>query len=396
MPKGPFSELRLRAGWGKQGNPAVPPYSSLILLGADANSRYAFGDQPVTGVTPISNPNPDLKWEETAQTNLALDYGIFGNRLNGSLEYYVKNTHDLLLSVAVPQPAVVSNRLENIGKIRNKGIEFSLDGLVMQRSDFSWNAGLAFSHDKNEVVDLGGRTFIPDVLASGQGQSNQFVQRIMPGEPIGTFFGPVFAGVNAAGLQLFNHYTVTRDAAGNETSRVLAGQVTSAGITGDDFVILGDANPKYTLGLHTNGNWKSFDFSMLINRVAGQKVFNNTALVYGSKGNALQDKNFLASALTDPTDIHEPAIYSSKWVEDGSFTRLANITIGYTFDLPGSMGFAKGARAYVSGDNLHLWTPYTGYDPEVHSQLPGIAPRGIDYLHYPRPRTVTGGLRVAF
>jgi len=374
----------------------VPPYSSLILLGADGNSRYAFGDVPVTGVTPISNPNPDLKWEETAQTNLALDYGIFGNRLNGSLEYYVKNTHDLLLSVAVPQPAVVSNRLENIGKIRNKGIEFSLDGLVMQRSQFNWNAGLAFSHDKNEVIDLGGRTFIPDVLASGQGQSNQFVQRIMPGEPIGTFFGPVFAGVNAAGLQLFNHYTVTRDAAGNETSRVLAGQVTSTGITGDDFVILGDANPKYTLGIHTNGNWKSFDFSMLINRVAGQKVFNNTALVYGTKGNALQDKNFLASALSDPTDIHEPAIYSSKWVEDGSFTRLANITVGWTFDPPGALGFAKGARVYVSGDNLHLWTPYTGYDPEVHSQLPGIAPRGIDYLHYPRPRTITGGLRVAF
>ena len=396
FPKGPFSELRLRAGWGKQGNPAVPPYSSLILLGTDLNSRYAFGDVVSTGVAPTSNPNPDLKWEETAQTNLALDYGIFGNRLNGSLEYYVKNTHDLLLRVAVPQPAVVGDRLENIGKLRNKGVEFSLDGLVMQRSQFSWNAGLAYSHDNNEIVDLGGRTFIPDVTASGQGQSTQFVQRIMPGQPIGTFFGPVFAGVNAAGRQLFNHYTVTRDAAGNETSRALAGTVVSDSIKGDDFVILGNANPKYTLGLHTNGNWKSFDFSMLINRVAGQKVFNNTALVYSTKGNALQDKNFLAAALTDPTDIHEPAIYSSRWIEDGSFTRLANITIGWTFDMPGRLGFAKGSRVYVSGDNLALWTPYTGYDPEVHSELPGIAPRGIDYLHYPRPRTITGGLRVAF
>jgi iron complex outermembrane receptor protein len=396
VPKGPFSELRLRAGWGKQGNPAVPPYSSLILLGADGNSRYAFGDIPVTGVTPISNPNPDLKWEETAQTNFALDYGIFGNRLNGSLEYYVKNTRDLLLRVQVPQPAVVADRLENIGKIRNKGVEFSMDGLVMQRGNMSWSAGLAYSHDKNEVIDLGGRSFIPDVLASGQGQSTQFVQRIMPGHAIGTFFGPVFAGNNAAGLQTFNHYTVTRDAAGNETSRVLAGTVTASGITGDDYVVLGDANPKYTLGLHTNGTWKSFDFSMLINRVSGQKVFNNTALVYATKGNALQDKNFLASALNDGTDIHEPAIYSSRWVEDGSFTRLANITIGWTFDMPGRLGFAKGSRAYLSGDNLALGTSYSGYDPEVHSQLPGIAPRGVDYLHYPRPRTITGGLRVAF
>ena len=391
IPTGPFSELRLRAGVGKQGNPAVPPYSSLILLGASGGSRYPFGDAPATGVVPIRNANPDLKWEETKQTNLALDYGFLNNRFNGSLEYYVKNTKDLLLDVQVPQPAVVGDRLENIGKIQNKGVEFSLDGLVMQRSEFSWNAGIVFSHDKNKVVNLGERTFIPDALASGQGQSNQFTQRIMLGEPIGTFVGPQFAGWNAQGQQLFNHYTV--DANG---VRTFQGTVTSAGITGDDNVILGNANPTYSLGLRTNGNWKKFDFSMLIHREAGQKIFNNTALVYSTKGNALQDKNFLASALTDPTDIHEPAIYSSRWVEDGSYTRLANITVGYTFDMPAFTGLGRGARAYVSGDNLGLWTPYTGYDPEVHSQLPGIAPRGIDYLHYPRPRTITGGLRVSF
>jgi len=394
MPTGPFSEIRLRAGWGKQGNPAVPPYSSLILLGADGNSRYAFGDKPVTGVTPIRNANPDLKWEETAQTNLAIDYGLLNNRLNGSLEYYVKNTHDLLLTVQVPQPAVIGDRLENIGKIRNKGIEFSLDGLVMEKPGFSWNAGLVYSHDRNEVVDLGGRSFIPDALASGQGQSNQFTQRIIPGQPLGTFFGPIFTGVNAQGQQEFNHYTVTRDANGIETSRVLAGTTISP--SGDDYVILGHATPNYQLGLHTNGNWHAFDFSMLINRVAGQKVFNNTALVWSTKGNALQDKNFLTSALSDPTGIHEPAIYSSRWIEDGSFTRLANLTIGWTFTPPAFTKMASGARLYISGDNLALWTPYSGYDPEVHSQLPGLAPRGIDYLHYPSPRTWTGGLRVAF
>ena len=197
-------------------------------------------------------------------------------------------------------------------------------------------------------------------------------------------------------MQLFNHYTVTRDANGRETDRKLVGTVTSAGITGDDYVVLGNANPKYSLGLRTNGNWRSFDFSMLVHREAGQKIFNNTALVYSTKGNALQDKNFLVSALSDPTNIKEPAIYSSRWIENGSFTRLANITIGYTFDMPSFMGLARGSRVYLSGDNLALSTPYSGYDPEVHSQLPGIAPRGIDYLHYPRPRTITGGLRVAF
>jgi iron complex outermembrane receptor protein len=314
---------------------------------------------------------------------------------------------EVLLVVQVPQPAVVGDRLENIGRIRNKGIEFSMDGQVIQRGDLNWSAGLVFSHDKNTVVDLGGRTFIADAQASGQGQSNQYTQRILPGQPLGTFYGPVFVGVcqsacgNGAdgvagnaddpkpGQQMFQHYT--QDSNGN-----LALTGTTVSPSGDDYRIIGSAQPKYSLGLRTNGSWKKFDFSMLIHREAGQKIFNNTALVYSTKSNALQDKNFLASALNDPTGIKEPAIYSSRWIEDGSFTRLANITIGYTFDMPSFTGIARGSRVYLSGDNLALWTPYSGYDPEVHTELPGIAPRGIDYLHYPRPRTITGGLRVAF
>ena len=253
------------------------------------------------------------------------------------------------------------------------------------------SAGFVFSHDKNEVVDLGGKGFIPTAQASGQGQSNQFTQRVMPGQPLGTFWGPQFVGFDAAGHQLFNSYKINADG-----SRTIDGQVQAAGLTSDDDGILGNAFPKYTLGLRTNGNWKQFDFSLLINRVSGQKIFNNTALVYAQKGNALQDKNFLSSALTDPSEIHEPAKFSSRYIEDGTYTRLQNITIGFTFDLPSFTGTARNSRVFLSGDNLALWTGYSGYDPEVHTQLPGLAPRGIDYLHYPRGRTFTGGLRVAF
>ena len=393
MRTGPFSELRLRAGWGKQGNPGVPPYASLILLSADGGSRYVFGETPVTGVSAISNPNPNLKWEATAQTNVALDYGFMNNRFSGSLEYYVKKTSDLLLTVNVPQPAVAGQRLENVGSVQNKGVEFSLDGQMLNRPNNAWTAGIVFAADRNKVIDLGPYTFLATGGVSGQGQSNQNSQRILPGEPLGTFYGPEFVSINSSGQQLFNHYTVVRDSLGHVTSRVLAGQTTSPG--GDDFVILGNANPTYTLGFRSSGNIGKFDMSFLINRAAGQKVFNNTALVYSTKGNALQDKNFLASALTDPTGIHEPAIYSSRWLEDGSFTRLQNVTIGYTFDLPRFTGTARSSRVYLSGDNLLLITGYTGYDPEVHTES-GLASRGIDYLHYPRPRTITGGLRVAF
>lgn len=395
FPHGRLSELRLRAAWGRLGNPGVPPYASLIKLAADAGSRYVFGETPVTGFAPISNPNPNLKWETTEQTNFALDYGFLNNRFSGSLEYYVKNTHDLLLTVSVPQPAVVGERLENIGKTRNKGVEFSLDAQLVNRPTTNWMAGLVYTADRTTAVDLGaGRTFIITGFMSGQGQSGAPSQRIIPGQPLGTFFGPQFVGVNAQGQELFNKYTVTRDpVTGAEISRTLSGQTTTPG--GDDLVILGDANPKYILGLRSQGNIGKFDASMLINTQHGQKVLNNTALVYATKSNANQGKNFLASALNDGVALGQSSIFSDRFIEDGSFVRLQNVTVGYTFDLPRFTGTARNSRVYLSGDNLLLGTSYTGYDPEVHTEY-GLASRGLDYLHYPRPRTITGGIRVAF
>ena len=393
VPRGPFSNLALRAGYGLLGNPAVPPYASLILLSADAGSRYVFGETPVTGVSPTRNPNPNLKWETTAASNVAFDYGFMNNRFNGTLEYYVKNTHDLLLEVSVPQPAVVGTRLENIGKVRNRGVEFSLNAQVLDRPERNWKTGLVLAVERNKVIDLGGRTFIATGGVSGQGQSGQTAQRIIPGLPIGTFYGPQFVGLNDKGQQLFNAYKVERDATGHETSRTLTGTTLSPG--GDDKVVIGDANPNFSLGLSNQANFGKFDLSFLIHSEQGQDVLNETALVYATKSNALQSKNFLKSALDDGVDIHEPQIYSSRWIEDGSFVRLQNVTIGYTFDLPAIVGVARNTRVYLSGDNLLLLTGYSGYDPEVHTEA-GLVSRGIDYLHYPRPRTFTGGIRVAF
>jgi iron complex outermembrane receptor protein len=396
FPSGPFSELRLRAGWGKQGNPGVPPYASLILLAADGNSRYVFGERAVTGFTPTQNPNPALKWEETAQTNFALDYGFMQNRFTGSIEYYVKNTKDLLLTVPVAQPAVVSTRLENIGKTQNKGLEMSIDGQVLKRTDLSWTGGIVFDVQRNKVVDLGGRNFIITGVISGEGQSGAPSQRVIPGQAIGTFYGPEFVGINDGGKQLFNNYKVTRDASGRELTRVLDGTTTEPG--GDDYVIIGNANPNYSFGVNSRVNFHSFDFSFLVNSQQGLDVFNNTALVYATKGNAKRSKNFIATALNDGVGISEPQIYSSRWIEDGSFIRLQNLTVGYTFDMPRFTGLGRGARVFVSADNLWLSTNYTGYDPEVHTDasINSVATRGIDYLHYPRPRTFTGGLRVQF
>jgi TonB-linked SusC/RagA family outer membrane protein len=413
IPKGPFTELRLRAGWGRLGNPGVPPYASLIRLSADANSKYVFGDQSVVGFVPVNNANPALKWETTDQTNVALDYGFGNNRFSGSLEYYVKNTHDLLLKVPVPQPAVINDRLQNIGKMSNKGVEFSLDAQVLTRPNTNWTAGLVFSADKNKVIDLGSTPFYITGIMSGQGQSGAPSQRILPGQPLGTFYGPQYIGVCVSncgpgpdgivntpatpssddpkvGQQLFNHYVVDPTTGVKSLS-----PNATASPSGNDFVILGNANPKYTLGFRTSGNIGKFDISMLINSQHGQKVLNETALVYETKSNAKNNKGFLAAALTDGVGPLEPSVFSNRFIEDGSFVRLQNVTVGYTFDLPGFTGTARNTRVYLSGDNLLLGTSYTGYDPEVFTDA-GLASRGIDYLHYPRARTITGGARVAF
>jgi iron complex outermembrane receptor protein len=396
----------------------VPAYASLIRLSADQGSRYVFGETPVVGFVPVNNANPDLKWETTDQTNVALDYGFLNSRVSGSLEYYVKNTRDLLLTVPVPQPAVVGDRLQNIGKMSNKGVEFSLDAQVLNRATSNWSAGLVYSADRNKVIDLGNTPFYVTGIMSGQGQSGAPAQRILPGQPLGTFYGPQYIGVCQAngnnpspcgpgadgilntpttpsnddpqpGQQLFNHYTV--DANG----KLVLSPNPTANPGGSDYVVLGDANPKWTLGLRTSGNVGKFDFSMLINSQHGQKILNETALVYETKSNAKNSKNFLAAALNDGVGPTEPSKFSDRFIEDGSFWRLQNVTVGYTFDLPQFTGTARGSRVYVSGDNLLLSTSYTGFDPEVYSYA-GLASRGIDYLHYPRARTITGGIRVAF
>jgi iron complex outermembrane receptor protein len=396
FPGGPFSDLRLRAGYGVVGNPGVPPYSSLITLEASGGAKYVFGESPVIGFAPVRNPNPDLRFEKTSQFNVALDYGLLENRVSGSLEYYVKNTSDLLLSVPVAQPALATERLQNIGAVRNRGLELSLDALPVSRPNLTVRAGLVFAMERNRVVHLGENCgqagnvepcyqFLTSGRVSGQGQSNQVSQRIIPGQPLGTFFGPRFAGVDAAGKQLFVCSAGSAGCVNGVTTTPLAA----------DYAVIGNAYPDFTLGLHSTVNIGKFDLNVQMRGAFGQEVFNNTALVYSTKSNALQGKNFLRDALTDPIDIREPAIFSSRWVEGASYMRLQNVTVGYSFRLPGPPGAPRSARVYVSGDNLLLLTGYSGLDPEVHQEV-GLASVGIDYLSYPRPRTLTAGVQLAF
>jgi len=390
-------DFKVRAGWGRQGNPGIPPYQSLVTFNPGTGSTYPWGDVPQSGVSANSNGNPDLKWEQTDQFNLGLDFGLWSNRLAGTAEYYVKNTSGLLEYVQSAAPSNVSETLQNVGKLKNTGFELTLDALAKSTPGFTWRAGLTFAAPTSKVQTLGGASFIRSGRVSGQGQSDQWAQRIMPGQPLGTFFGPVFLGVDSAGKQLFRCGTASATCVNSQTTAPAP----------EDYAVIGNANPDFTFGLRSSMTWSKIDVSFLIRGSVGGDVFNNTALVYSTKGNALQDKNFLASALpqNDATGLHEPAIFSSRWVESASYVRLQNLTVTYTLDIPALARTARNVQLYASVDNLFTITGYSGLDPEVSnlstdpnnlSPDAGLAARGIDYLSYPRARTVTGGLRLSF
>ncbi|MEO5817700.1 MAG: SusC/RagA family TonB-linked outer membrane protein [Gemmatimonadaceae bacterium] len=380
-----FSTLAVRAGWGRQGNQAVQPYATQLLLRTDAGAKYPFGGVLVTGLSASQVENPSLKWETSEQTNFGIDWGIKSDRITGAFDVYQKTTKDLLLTVPVPQPAVVSTQIQNVGSVRNRGFEATVDARLIEQGARTFSSGLVLSVERNEVISLGDAPYIITGGVFGQGQSGRTSQRLIPGQPLGTFWGPKFLHVNATGQQVFSCVAKSTGCTNGETIAP----------TGDDEMIIGNANPKFSLGLRSNGAQGRFDVSWLWRAEFGKDVFNNTALVYSTKSNAKSDRNFLATALNDGIAIGQPSIYSSLWIENGRFVRLQNATAGYTFTLPGMLGAGRTTRVYVSGDNLLLFTPYSGYDPEVFVDA-GIASRGIDYLTYPRARTFTLGAHVQF
>ena len=381
-----LSLLALRAGWGIQGNQSVRPYGTQLLLKSDPGARYPFGTGLTTGLSATQVANPDLKWETSTQINFGIDYGFKNDRFTGVIDFYQKKTKDLILEVSVPQPAVVSTRLENIGDLKNSGMEFSLDAHIFEATKRQLTVGIAASLDRNEVTSLGtGRTFIGTGDVNGQGQSGRQSQRILLGEPLGTFWGPKFLRVNEQGKQVFF--------CKKERPECVNGETTVP--AGDDDQILGDASPDFGLGLTSNGRWGNFDASWLWRGEFGGDVFNNTALVYQTKSNVTQDRNFLKDALDDPDAVGEPAIYSSRWIESRTFVRLQNVTLGYTFDASSVSRFSRSMRLFVSGDNLLLLSGYNGYDPEVFVSR-GLAARGIDYVTFPRARTFTTGFQIEF
>jgi iron complex outermembrane receptor protein len=382
FPQGSFvNDLKIRASYGITGNQEIGNLLSQPTLGATSNT-YIIGGNAVTIVSPERYANPDLKWEETAQLNIGTDFQLLKGRIYGSFDYYKKNTTDLLLNFNIPSPSVVTSQIANVGEVENKGIELALGSYIFEKPNFQWKVDLNMSSNRNKVISLSNDQWSTEILRnyelSGFGLTGVNSQAIIPGEPLGTFYGLKFLGVEN-GIEQFE------DVNGD-------GEVSVT----DDVTIIGNTQPKFTYGLTNTFNYKNFDLSFLIRGSQGNDVLNNTALDL-QRISLLPGQNVLAAALNDEVAYGQPAIYSSRWIEDGSFIRLDNLTLGYNFNVT-NLPILRNARVYVTGQNLFLITDYTGLDPEVVSSISGIgeSPRGIDYMTYPRARTYMLGASISF
>lgn len=366
-----MSDLKLRASFGITGSQEIGNYNSLSTLGASTNG-YLVGGEKITIVLPQQYTNPDLKWEQTAQTDIGIDFGFLNGKIRGSIDYYYKKTTDLLLSVAVPSPSLITTQIANVGTVTNQGIELDLSFDLMRTKDFAWDANLNLSHNKNEVVSLSNGQWTGDNMqvapCQGQGLSGTYAQLIMPGQPIGTFYGKRFIGV-VDGVEQFAN-------------------------DGEPEVI-GCAQPDLTFGLGTNLQYKNWTLSLNFRGSIGNDVYNCTAnnLAYLSN---LPGRNVLKEAVTSGVNRDQAKVYSSRFIEDGSFVRLDNLSLGYNFSLPKL--YISNARVFVSAQNLFVITGYSGADPEVNSEISrtGVAPLGVDYLSYPKARTFSMGINLSF
>ncbi len=395
-----FSDFKLRFGYGVTGNQEIGLYQSLARLGT---RTYSFGGNTVIGYFPAgAAPNPDLKWETTKQANTGLDLGFFHGRVTTSVDVYNSVTSDLLLSVTLPSTTGFTSQLRNVGSVRNTGVEVSLGTDIVQRRNVNWHSTLSYAHNRNRVLNLGVANEIvgPDKGIGTQTGGTTVV--IRKGEPIGSFVGfrtnGIFQQGDACAL------TVKRpqlDCVPGEYRYVDANG--DGQINGNDRVLLGNGQPDYYGGLQNDVNVGPFRLNVFLQGSHGGKVLNAPAInIRQVNINSNQTADALRRWTPTNTNTDIPRANSLRpreiydiHVEDASFVRLQSVTLGYELPTRLLRG-SNSARIYVTGENLHLWTKYKGYDPEVNSFGGNAISRGIDLGAYPRPRSYTAGISLGF
>jgi iron complex outermembrane receptor protein len=373
-----FDQLKLRASWGQSGNQNFPAGASRgrITVGIQTTDEGV-----VTTVNEPTAPNPDLKWEVNETVNVGVDFAFMDNKISGSIDYFRRDTQDLLLLQQPIQPAPPGTFIwDNIdGNTINTGVEIGVFADIVDTEDWSFTFGGNISFLQNELENFDG--FVDIGPINGPGLTGAFAQRVVSGQPVNAFYMPEFAGFDADGIPQY----FTAD-----------GGLTSNASTEAERRYLGDPNPNILIGLNFNVGYKNWDLAANLNGAYGHQIFNNTALVL-NKNNLTINRNTLNDNIGNGETPGAGAV-SSRYLESGDFLRLNNLSLGYTFENDKLPEFIKNLRLYATGQNLFVITPYSGFDPEVNSggSLNNIPSFGLDYLVYPRARTFTVGLSATF
>lgn len=383
-----FDNLKLRAGYGISGNAmGFDVYSSYNTYGASGTFVYDGKTYRTYGAT--KNANPDLKWESTGMLNIGLDFAFLKGRLNGTVEVYHKKTKDLIWSYPVSTTQYIYGWMDaNVGEMTNKGIEFTLNAVPVRTKNFMWSTTLNLSHNKNTVDKMQNETFHTTNLTQGDPMvagvsADGWTQRIMEGEPIGTFYTYQYAGtVNGR-----SEYYVL-DENGNRTGE------TTNNPSLKDRSITGCAQPKLNAGWNNTLTYKNWSLNAFITGVFGNDVYNSARAHYTSAQMFSDGKNVLKEFLNNPAGDASGSLPSDRFIEKGSYVRLQTLSLSYTFRNCFN-DWIQNLTLYGTANNLFTITNYKGLDPEVN--MGGIDP-GIDYRwsRYPHTRTFMVGVKINF
>lgn len=379
-----ISDFKVRAGWGLVGNDQVGNYAYFGRVGSGGN--YPIGGIVLPGTYPSSVENEGLKWEESEQINFGIDMAFLENRIRFTADAYEKNTRDLLLNAPLPRSTGFDNAIQNIGQLRNRGLEFQLstDNFV---GEFNWSSDFNISFNENEVVSIVGQEIFAGGVA-GRGE----VSLVREGEALGSFYGYIWGGVDP---DTGNAFYIGQNGEPTFTP------------TADDRTIIGDANPDFIYGFTNNLSYKNFGLSVFLQGSQGNDIFNATRI---ETEGMTDSKNQSAAVLDrwrqpgDITDIPravegntDNSRLSTRFVEDGSYLRLKALTVSYS--LPSALTEKlqlNNLKLYATGENLFTITDYSGFDPEVNAFGGSNTAMGVDFGTYPQTRNLILGLNLTF
>jgi len=393
-----LTNLKLRLSGGQTGNSEVPPYSSLAVL---APTNYYFNSTLVTGIAPTQLANPDLKWETTTQYDAGFDLGLFNSRVNLTFDAYYKKTSDLLLNVPLPLYTGYASELENVGSVENKGIELGLNTENVKADAFSWKTNITFALNRNKVLNLGPGVSSYFPLAP-TGRVSPVIVKV--GLPVGTFWGYSTNGLLTA-ADLAKGVPLLAGVPQQVGDTKYVDTNGDGKITTDDKHNLGSAQPKFTGSFTNTFTFHHFDLNIFFQGSYGNKIFNqlqqslerptltqNVSATLLNRWSPSNPNGTVARATDSPV-----MQVADRYVEDGSYLRLKNVSLGYSItDGFLSSMHAKALRIYVSGQNLLTFTKYSGLDPEVNFYDNDNTKQGIDYGTYPPVRTFLIGANVTF